>query len=174
MVKGLVELHGGTVHASSPGPGRGAEFVVRLPLDKTPAVPAEPAPARPAVTRRRILIIEDNIDVVESLRHTLELEGHEVAVAYTGRDGLDEAGRRPPEIVLCDIGLPDLSGYELARRLRADQRLRSTCLIAVSGYAQPEDVAAALAAGFDAHLPKPVNAARLSAFLTDPPHPSAT
>lgn len=165
VVRGLVELHGGQVSALSAGPGRGAEFVVRLPLDEgqISAVPA--ARLRSKLVRRRVLIIEDNSDVAEALRQCLELDGHEVEVAYTGKEGLDKAQRRCPDIVLCDLGLPGLNGYELARRLRADKALGATYLVAISGYAQQEDVAAALAAGFDEHLPKPLSTARLTDLL---------
>jgi two-component system CheB/CheR fusion protein len=153
LVKGLVETHGGTVAATSGGRGAGAEFVVRLPLTVAPArvEVAPPAPPRP----RRILLIEDNPDSAESLRLALELDGHEVAVAHEGRQGIARARELTPEVVLCDIGLPDMDGYAVAKALRGEPALRNTVLVALTGYALPEDQRRAAAAGFDVHLTKP-------------------
>jgi PAS domain S-box-containing protein len=157
LVKGMVELHGGEVTARSEGRDRGAEFVVRLPLDG-PAPPEKltaPSPgARPA---RRILVIEDDCDVAEGLQAALEIDGFQVEVARDGRDGVDKARAFRPEVVLCDIGLPGMNGYEVARAFRDDEALRSTFLVALSGYAQAEDLTKALAAGFDQHLAKPAS-----------------
>jgi two-component system CheB/CheR fusion protein len=154
LVRGLVEAHGGTIKVASGGKGMGAEFVVRLPLSVAP-VRAEAAP-RAAPLPRRILVIEDNLDAAESLRLALALEGHEVAVAHDGPQGIARARALLPEVVLCDIGLPDMDGYDVARALRREAVLRDTYLVALTGYALPEDQRRAREAGFDAHLTKPV------------------
>jgi PAS domain S-box-containing protein len=154
LVKGLVELHGGSVGVESPGLGQGSEFVVRLPCEAArteTALAAEPGRAR----RRRVLVIEDNVDAADSLQAALELGGHEVQVAYDGPAGLAAAGARRPDVVLCDIGLPGMSGYEVAAAFRADEGLRDAVLVAVSGYALPEDRQRALDAGFVQHIAKP-------------------
>jgi CheY-like chemotaxis protein len=114
-----------------------------------------------------VLVIDDNVDAADSLRDVLELEGHQVEVAYSGRDGLDKARRYQPEVVLCDIGLPDMDGYDVARAFRSDpdQALRSAYLVALTGYALPEDLARATAGGFDEHLAKPPDIAKLERIL---------
>jgi PAS domain S-box-containing protein len=167
LAKGLVELHGGTIAARSEGVGRGAEFVVVLPL-VTSARQVEPAPAgaeRNVACGQHILIIEDNTDFALALSDALRLEGHEVRIARDGTTGIAMARERKPDVVLCDIGLPDVDGYEVARLLRADETLRRVRLVAVSGYAQPEDKQRAKEAGFDAHLAKPTPLAELNALL---------
>ena len=156
LVKGFVELHGGSVEARSGGPGRGAEFLIRLPV--APERPALRGPPRTAVTmpRRRVLVIEDNLDAAETLRDVLLTWDHEVEVANDGREGVEKARAFRPDVVLCDIGLPVMDGYEVARALRADPALASAFLVAVTGYALPEDQLRAAEAGFDRHLGKPV------------------
>ncbi|HEX9052839.1 MAG TPA: chemotaxis protein CheB [Anaeromyxobacter sp.] len=157
LVKGLVETHGGTIEASSGGKGKGTEFVVRLPLAAAPA-PLEVAP--PAAPRsRRILVVEDNLDAAESLRLALELDGHEVFLAHDGPRGIERARELLPEVVLCDIGLPGMDGYAVAKALRGEPSLRDTLLVALTGYALPEDLRRAAEAGFDAHLTKPATVA---------------
>ncbi len=164
LVKGLVELHGGEITVSSPGPGQGAVFTVHLPTDaETGCQPARTAPA--GSSRRRILVIEDNDDLAQGLGKLLRLLGHDVAVAMTGEDGVRLAGRDRPDVVLCDIGLPDIDGYEVGRRLRSDRSLDGALLVALTGYAQPEDLERASAAGFDRHLAKPVELAMLQQAL---------
>ena len=142
LVKGLVEMHGGSITASSEGLGRGARFTVRLPCRPQPVVsqpPGEqPAPAR--MTARRVLVIEDNRDAGESLVEALELTGHTVEVAHSGPEGLARARTFAPEVVLCDIGLPGMTGFDVARAMRADTQLRSTRLVALTGYALEDDV----------------------------------
>jgi PAS domain S-box-containing protein len=168
LVKGLVELHGGSVSAASGGPGTGAAFTISLPLDVTAArtKPAEPRVGGP-VGPRRVLVIEDNDDAADSLREVLELGEHTVEVAYSGRDGIEKARAFHPDIVLCDIGLPEMDGYEVARTIRTDPELGRVALVALSGYAQPEDVATAREAGFDAHLAKPPSIDTLERVLTE-------
>jgi CheY-like chemotaxis protein/anti-sigma regulatory factor (Ser/Thr protein kinase) len=166
LVKAVVDLHDGEVKASSDGPGRGACFTIDLPAQEPPG-PAEaraetpPAPA----SRHRVLVIEDNRDSAESLRDALELMGHEAAVAFDGQEALAAAHDFRPQVVLCDIGLPGLDGYEVARRFRADPELKSALLVAVTGYAQPEDQRQAEAAGFRHHLAKPPSLDALARLL---------
>jgi len=167
LVKVLVELHGGTVCARSDGLGAGAEFTIRLPIQPWAT---RPAPLDlPRVPARRVLVIEDNADAADSLREALVLSGHAVEVAYDGTDGLAKAHSFKPEMVLCDIGLPGMDGYQVARSIRADPSLRSTFLVALTGYAMPGDVALALEAGFDQHLAKPPTLEKLEQVLAGAP-----
>jgi PAS domain S-box-containing protein len=167
LVKGLVELHGGSVSAASDGLGKGATFTITLPLDVTAArVPARPGLGVSA-SPRRVLVIEDNHDAANSLREVLELDDHVVEVAYSGRDGIEKARAFRPDVVLCDIGLPEMDGYEVARTMRADPDLGRIGLVALSGYAQPEDVAMAKEVGFDAHLAKPPSIDALERALAE-------
>jgi signal transduction histidine kinase len=167
LVKAIVELHGGAIAARSEGLGKGTTFTLRLPVAR-PAQAAAPAPAEPPALRgRRVLIIDDNLDGASSLRDVLELlfGQREVALAHTGPEGLHTARAFHPELVLCDIGLPDMDGYQIARAFRADGSLRSAHLVAVSGYAQPEDLQRAAEAGFEWHLAKPLAVDRLRDIL---------
>ena len=164
LVKGLTELQRGRVEARSEGPGRGAEFVVWFPT--VAALQAElPLASPPTGRHRRALVVEDNLDAAETLRMVLELEGLEVEVAHDGREGLAKARLFHPDLVLCDLGLPILDGYEVARALRADPELSSSTLIAVTGYALPDDQRRAIDAGFDRHLAKPVPFEELESVL---------
>jgi signal transduction histidine kinase len=166
LVKGLVELHGGRVTAASEGPGKGAQFTVRFPLDSNEEAPVPALEASSVSGPLRILVIEDSRDGAESLRLLLALSGHEVRVAHTGPAGIQAAREFQPAIVLCDLGLPGgLSGYDVARSLRQDPATAQARLIAVSGYGQPEDQARARVAGFDLHLTKPVDPAELQRRL---------
>jgi PAS domain S-box-containing protein len=158
LVKGLVELHGGTVEAHSEGTGKGSEFIVRL--ERAPEPPAlTEVPTSPSSVGRkfRVLVVEDNPDSAESLRMLLDLSGFEVEVANTGPAGVDAAARFRPHAVVCDIGLPGLDGYQVAQILRKQPELAGTRLIAVSGYGRPEDVEKARRAGFNNHMTKPVD-----------------
>jgi PAS domain S-box-containing protein len=137
LVKGLVELHGGTVEARSDGPGKGAEFILRLPVDREMEAPRPAPPERPSRAGRRVLIIEDNVDVANSLREALGFLKHTVEVAHNGPEGLAKAREFKPEIVLCDIGLPGMDGYDVARAFRADPGLSGLFLVALTGYALP-------------------------------------
>jgi signal transduction histidine kinase/ligand-binding sensor protein len=157
LVKGLVELHGGEIEVRSEGAGRGAAFTVRLPLAAADRGATNERPARRTTAcPRRILVIEDNVDAAETLAEMLRMEGHEVAVVHDGRGGVERARASKPEIVLCDIGLPELDGYGVARALRSDATLATTLLVALTGYALPDDQLRAREAGFDHHLAKPV------------------
>ena len=166
LVKGLVALHGGTVTARSEGVGRGAEFALTLPLlTDGPAASRDRTAAIPEAQRRTVLVVEDNVDAGETLAEILTLGGHRVQLARDGRSAIALARELRPDVVLCDIGLPDVDGYEGARLLRGDEALRATRLIALSGYAQPEDVERAREAGFDEHVAKPPPLDRLNALV---------
>jgi two-component system CheB/CheR fusion protein len=159
VVRRLIELHGGRVEAHSDGVGRGAEFVVRLPaLAPRPesAVAEAPAVAPTPDRRARVMLVEDNPDAAESMQMLLELLGHDVHVAHDGAGALPLALAYRPDVMLVDIGLPGVDGYEVARRVRAEPRLAGTLLIALTGYGRAEDKRLAEAAGFDRHLTKPV------------------
>jgi PAS domain S-box-containing protein len=162
LVKGLVELHGGEVSAHSAGRDQGAELTVRLPLEARRETAAKSGrPEGPPQPGRRVLIVDDDRDVADGLRAALEIHTHEVAVAHNGPDALAAARLFKPDVVFCDIGLPGMNGYEVARAFRADGAFRFTLLVALSGYAQSEDLAKASAAGFDQHLAKPPNIERI-------------
>lgn len=162
LSRALIELHHGSIEARSEGLGKGATFIVRLPLADRAAV-QRPAPQLAAAAlpkqkqKRRVLIIEDIPDAALSLREAMQLAGHEVRIAYDGVEGLELAREFRPEVLLCDLGLPTIDGYQVAGRFRSDEQLRSTFLIAVSGYAGPGDRQRALQAGFDRHVAKPAD-----------------
>jgi PAS domain S-box-containing protein len=167
LVKGLVELHGGSVRASSEGAGRGSEFVVTLPLAPAPTRTAPGAVASAPTRTMEILVIDDNLDGAQSIAELLETVGHRVEVATNGLSGIAKARELKPQVILCDIGLPDVNGYEVARAVRADEALRSTRLVALTGYARSEDQRRATEAGFDAHLAKPASLSDLLSLLSN-------
>ncbi len=165
LVRRLAELHGGTASAASDGPGRGSVFTVRLPAID-PVAGRAPRAARTAPMRRRVLVVEDNADARETLRRLLEFEGHSVRVAGDAEAALAALRTEASDVALIDIGLPGMDGYELARRIRAElDRERALVLAAVTGYGLPEDRRRSAAAGFDAHLVKPLDLEALSALL---------
>jgi len=167
LVQRIAELHDGTVEAASDGPGRGSVFTLRLPAMPAPPAPVpRRAPASPTNggTRRRVVIVEDNGDAREMLRFALELAGHEVHEAHDGPSGLATILRLRPDVAIVDVGLPELDGYEVARRVRAAAH-SAIHLIALTGYGQPDDRRQALEAGFDAHLVKPVEPDALQAAI---------
>jgi CheY-like chemotaxis protein len=166
IVKRLVALHGGTVSASSAGPYKGSEFIVRLPrisdtVEPRPAIATQVSTAR----ARHILVIEDNTDFREGLRLLLESWGHRVEQASRGAEGLDIVRLKHPEIVLIDLGLPGIDGYAVARALRGDPGGEALLLVAITGYGRASDRSRARDAGFDAHLTKPVTPSELAAIL---------
>ena len=170
IVKSLVERHGGNVAAYSDGLGRGAEFVVRLPLVEGAVAPRpkrDERDAQSATRRRRVLVVEDNIDAREALESLLEFWGHDVTTAPDGETGLQKALQLQPDVMLVDIGLPGLDGYEVARKIRTAPGCADVYLVAMTGYGRPEDREAALGAGFNVHLVKPVEADEVSRLLND-------
>jgi CheY-like chemotaxis protein len=178
LVHSLVKLHGGSVTAESGGPAKGSRFTVRLPaLDLSrpaaggghvPSVATEPAPSH---ERHRILLVDDNIDAAESLGELLLALGHEVAIAYNGPQALIALESFDADVAVLDIGLPVMDGYELAGRIRGDVHRRTTRLVALTGYGQPNDVARSREAGFDEHLVKPVDIDSLIEALEMPSAP---
>jgi CheY-like chemotaxis protein len=166
LVKTLVELHGGTVAARSEGPGKGSEFAVRLPLlaESSLAHPRSSmdAPSGP-VARRRVLVVDDNPDAATSLAMLLEQSGHEVQVANDGLEAVEKAALFPADVILLDIGMPRMDGYEAARRIRATRK--DIVLVAVTGWGQASDRQKADEAGFDHHLVKPVVLSTLERIL---------
>ncbi|MBV8361918.1 MAG: response regulator [Deltaproteobacteria bacterium] len=169
MVKGLVELHGGTVLIASKGLGQGTTVSITLPLVDAPAETQEWGKPTPAVRSHRILIIEDTPDAAEALSEVLSLEGHEVRVAANGPEGIACAHEFHPEVVLCDIGLPGMDGYQIAKTFRSTPELSHTHLIALSGYALAADIRRALDSGFDRHLAKPIGLNDLKRLLASCP-----
>jgi PAS domain S-box-containing protein len=168
LVRRLVELHGGRVAAHSDGPGHGSEFVVTLPTVSTPPVAVTAVRAAEAPVRlTRILVVDDNHDAAESLAQLLRLRGHEVHVAYNGPEAVASYEAYRPELVLLDIGLPELNGYDAARRIRELPGGRSVRLVALTGWGQEEDRQRSREAGFDEHLVKPVDLAALERLLRD-------
>jgi PAS domain S-box-containing protein len=167
LVKGLVELHGGRVSARSDGPGKGSEFLVRLPLDTGAALEPVVVGVCLARARWRILIIDGDADAANGLRAALELGDHEVAVACDGLDGLTKARAFQPQVVFCDIGLQGMDGFQVAQALRADVRLEGAQLVALGGHALPEDLRRASEAGFQRHIAKPPSLEKLEHLLAD-------
>ncbi|KXU83409.1 hypothetical protein CI15_30455 [Paraburkholderia monticola] len=166
VVKRLVEMHGGSVAVHSDGADQGASFEIRLPLadrDTTLGAPEKPIP----VAARRILVVDDNRDAADVLSTLLQDDGHEVETAYSSRDALALLQRFEPDVVLLDIGLPEIDGFELARRIREKAALQHVRLIALTGYGQEEIKARASSVGFAAHLLKPVEFSRLQKLLAE-------
>jgi signal transduction histidine kinase/CheY-like chemotaxis protein len=169
LVKGIVELHGGSVRAASAGPGTGSEFVVELPLiDRPAADDPGAAPAAAPATARRVLVIEDNADAADSLQTYLEMLGHAVVIARSGPEGVRVGPVAAPDVVVCDIGLPGLSGHAVCAELRKAPALARTLFVALSGHA---DAGEPRSDGFDLYLLKPVEPARLAGIIAA--HPAA-
>jgi CheY-like chemotaxis protein len=167
IVKRLVEMHGGAVEAHSGGYGAGSEFAVRLPVvlspdpDRTPDGGGAPGTSR----RRRVLVVDDNRDAATSLAMMLDLMGHETRTAHDGLEALEAAAAFRPDVVLLDIGMPRLNGYDTARRMRDQPWGRGVVLVALTGWGQEEDRRKSHEAGFDQHLTKPVDPAGLERLL---------
>lgn len=162
VVKGLLEMHEGRISAHSAGPGCGSRFEIRLPLIE-PRVEVATAPPRQGAESMRILVVDDNVDAAESLALLLRLDGHSVRTAYTASAALEQVNSVQSDVILLDIGLPEMDGYQLARRIRATgSRAR---IVALTGYGQAEDIKRGRAAGFDAHLLKPVDLPALNEIL---------
>jgi CheY-like chemotaxis protein len=168
LVKGLTQLHGGEVEAASDGPDKGSRFTIKLPVE--PVGRDEHIEAQhnymPIDRKYRILVIEDNIDAARSAQMLLNLEGHEVKMAQDAASGMELAQQYHPEIILCDIGLPGVDGYQLVRTLRQESDLSDTYIVALTGYGREQDRAKAMEAGFDLHLTKPIDLNNLRQALT--------
>jgi CheY-like chemotaxis protein len=170
IAKQLVELHGGSIEARSGGPGQGAEFVVHLPLVEQPlATPVEQRPARPgrATRRLKVLIVEDNYDLVQMLEAAVRSMGHDVRKALDGQSAITAALAYRPDVVLLDLGLPVVSGLDVARELRQHATVAHARLVALTGWGQEEDRRQTAAAGFDHHLTKPTDPEDLETLLTE-------
>ncbi len=177
LTRKLLELHGGSVEAHSAGLGQGSEFVVRLPVialgSAATSSTAAAAPVRP-VTKRNILIVDDNIDAAESLAMILRLAGHQVVTTHSSAIALQTAVQIRPDVIVLDIGLPEMNGYELARAIRKQPAEANAVLIAVSGYGSNEDRQRGIDAGFDHHFTKPLDYQALNAVLEEAPPPAGS
>ena len=170
LVRRLVELHGGRVEASSEGLGKGTQFTARLPIAQTVVVPPLPASQsrRNAHTiARRVLVADDNRDAAESMGMLLRLMGNEVRTVHDGLQAVNEAETFQPDVILLDIGMPRLNGYDAARRIREQRWSHGTVLVALTGWGQEEDKRRASEAGFDRHFTKPVNPVELERLITE-------
>jgi CheY-like chemotaxis protein len=171
LVKNLVEMHGGTIEAHSAGPRQGSEFIVHLPLapegctDLRQGLSAAESPTRNRLAALRVLVVDDNRDAADSLALLLRLAGYEVQVAYTGSDALEAVRSFQPQVLLQDLQMPDMSGYDVARRLREQPAAKKVVLVAVSGHGSEGDRRRSLEAGFDHHLVKPVDLYALQQVL---------
>jgi CheY-like chemotaxis protein len=173
LVRQLVEMHGGTIASASAGLGKGSTFTVRLPLlprEETPPAPSEEAAmhseAEPSqVTPLRVLVVDDNVASAQTTGWMLELIGHTPTLAHDGIEALATARTLQPDVILLDIGLPGMNGYDVCRELRKDPRFKNTILIAQTGWGQERDRQEAHEAGFDHHLTKPVRFEQFSELL---------
>jgi signal transduction histidine kinase/CheY-like chemotaxis protein len=167
MAKQLVDMHGGKIEAASEGPGRGSEFIITLPLTNELNAQRDGSGRNPAGSspQRRIMVVDDNVDALEMLAMLVEGDGHAVVTAHNGAEALELAASWKPDVVLLDIGMPDMDGYEIARQMKQEPRLSRTRLIALTGYGGEEDIRKSRAAGFDHHLVKPVDHALLRQLL---------
>jgi PAS domain S-box-containing protein len=170
LVRRLVELHGGAIHAESDGPGQGSAFVVRVPM--AAAAPGDAATpreeSRAAGAKRRVLVADDNADARYTLSALLRIQGHEVRTAGDGLEAVDAAAEFLPEVILMDVGMPQLNGYEAARRIRQMPCGRDVMIVALTGWGQAEDMQQSADAGCSAHLVKPVSLAALERLLAEP------
>ena len=173
LVKKIVELHGGTVEAQSEGLGMGSTFVIRLPRavrgDSATVAAAAPA-AAPSSGAKRILIVDDNLDAAETLAMMLELLGQQTRQAHAGHDALEAALDYKPDLVFMDIGLPGMSGHEVASRMRGELGMSEAYIVALSGYGTEEDRRKSLRAGFDTHMVKPLDPSTLPGILAAVEH----
>ncbi len=169
LARRLVELHGGSIDAQSDGLGKGSEFMVRLPVAAAPAGRAEAKSAECGSrgTKHRILVVDDNKDSGTTLSILLRSRGHEVRVAHDGLEAVEVAGEFMPDIILMDVGMPKLNGYDATRRIRQMPWARDAFIVALTGWGQPDDVQRSLDAGCSEHLVKPVDFASLERLLSD-------
>lgn len=169
IVKGMVELHGGSVSAFSEGEGKGAQFTVRLPLCEEGTEHEQESPYSKPARSFRILCIEDNSDFAEILSSMLRQMGHDAIVARNGIEGITKAILFAPDVIFCDIGLPGINGYEVAKRIKNEPSLAGAFMIALTGYAGLKDIELAMNAGFNKHMSKPVDMAALNRLLAEIP-----
>ncbi|HEX2538335.1 MAG TPA: ATP-binding protein, partial [Pseudolabrys sp.] len=171
LVKGLVSMHGGTVEASSEGAGRGSTFTIRLPgssvREAARAKAAGQAPRLQQGPRGRVLVVDDNRDAADSLAMVLNKSGHETFTAYTGERALQIGEREHPDVIVLDIGMPDMTGYEAAQRIRRTRWGNDILLLAITGWGQREDIERALKAGFDFHMTKPADPEHVENLLAE-------
>jgi CheY-like chemotaxis protein len=167
LARRLMEMHGGSIEAFSSGPGRGSRFVIHLPLP-APALAAQPPEraARPPVIDRRVVVIDDNADAADTLARLIEAMGGQCKVAYDGEAGVREVLAFQPDVVLLDIGMPGIDGYETCRRIRREQGSRAL-IVALTGWGQARDKERALHAGFDVHMTKPASPTALQQLLAN-------
>ena len=177
LARTIAELHGGVIEAKSEGEGRGSEFTLRLPAAPAPVRPAEQAaPIQPSSQKaptKRVLVVDDNVDAADTLGMLMRSLGHEVSVVYDGMQALQAAEEFRPDVVLLDIGLPGINGYEVARRLRGRKVGQSAKIIAITGWGADADRARAREAGFDVHLVKPVDQVALQHLVEANAHPGS-
>jgi CheY-like chemotaxis protein len=170
LVKSLIALHGGTVNASSDGLGKGSEFRISLPRLAAPSYApgdAESSAGQQAQDALRVMVVDDNVDAAQMLAALLEVQGHAVCVEYDARGALERARRERPDVLLLDIGLPDMDGYELARCLRGQPESAGATLVALTGYGQSQDRKEAEQAGFDHYLVKPADMEQVNDVLAE-------
>lgn len=169
LVRALVELHGGETDVNSDGPGCGAEFSIRLPLVDNSEIKAAPTPAElvPITQPFRVLVIDDNADSASGLAIYLRSQGYEIRISHTGKEGIATAKEYLPCVILLDIGLPDIDGYEVAKRLRQNEQFATASVIAMTGYGGEADKTRAVSAGFDHYLVKPIDFSRLMDLLSE-------
>jgi PAS domain S-box-containing protein len=171
LVRGMIQLHGGSVEAASQGLGRGSQFTIHLPgsllVGRSAHVDAHSTDSRTAPgARRTVLVVDDNRDAADTLAMLLDMDGYDTLVAHSGKDALETVQREQPNAVILDIGMPDLNGYEVAQRIRKETWGSGMFLLAITGWGHPDDVARAKAAGFNEHLTKPVDAETVVRMLT--------
>ncbi|MDF3013715.1 MAG: two-component hybrid sensor and regulator, partial [Cellvibrio sp.] len=166
LIKGFANLHGGKVEARSAGPGSGSEFIFQIPLSASLVSKLQADPIARNAGPLKVVLIDDNRDMVETLAMLLSLDGHEIKCAYDGESGLDLIKSEQPDLVFCDIGLPGgLDGYAIARGVREDTAINKTFMVALSGYGQEKDKKLAFECGFDDHLLKPIDFKGLAAMI---------
>jgi CheY-like chemotaxis protein len=168
LAKNLVEMHDGKLEAHSAGIGEGSEFIVRLPITGDVSAPSPMVPkvsVLPSPMPRRVLVVDDNRDSATSLAMLLKVTGHETLAAYGGIEAVEAAGTFKPDLVLLDLGLPKLNGYDAARKIREEPSGKGMILVALTGWGQPEDLEKSKAAGFNGHLVKPIDFAVLTKLL---------
>jgi CheY-like chemotaxis protein len=170
LARQLVEMHGGSVEAQSEGAGRGAEFAIRLPraVATVPTKEQQPLSARNEHSGRvKVLVVDDNVDLVEMLSMVIEAAGHYVRKAFDGRSGISAALEYQPDLILLDVGMPDLKGTEVAKELRRHRELAGARIVALTGWGQPDDRQRTAAAGFDDHLTKPADPGQIQQILEE-------